>query len=107
MPVTLDETTVDKCPECAGIWLNSDKLEQTMKKHELDAIKAKIDAKPHDGKNDAKCPNCGGKMIQVVHPEHDVSVDTCKACYGHWLDGNDISKIKEESFFGSFVKNLF
>lgn len=106
--VKIDETIVDKCPKCDGIWLNSDGLGQIMEKHELDAVKSRIDARPHDdGRKDAACPSCGGKMIQVVDPKHDLCVETCKSCYGHWLDGNDISKLKEESFFGNFVKNLF
>ena len=107
VPVTLDSVEVDQCPQCGGIWFDLGELKEVLEKDESMRLQAKLKTKPRgkrDSKLDAKkapCPRCGGKgnMIQVKDVGHDIHIDTCPVCYGQWLDGGELTILREKGLF--------
>ena len=58
--------------------------------------------------NVSSCPTCGGegKMVPVKNLRHGFRIDTCTACYGHWLDGGEFEALAQKGVMGS-VRDYF
>jgi len=105
--MTLDGVEVDECQKCHGIWFDFGELKEILEKEEARRLQAKLKAKPKgkaDPALDAKkgpCPRCGGKgnLISVKDVDHGIHIDTCKICYGQWLDGGELEILREKGIF--------
>jgi len=107
--VTIDGVDVDKCDKCSGIWFDFGELEQMLEQADIDELRNVVDNNEGDDSKKGVCPRCGGigNMVQVANLEKKgVHVDTCLVCYGQWLDGGELEKLRERGLFGS-VKELF
>ena len=95
----IDEIEVDQCGVCEGIWFDFDELEKVLGKRHLEALKSDAAKAVDYDSRPAPCPRCGGvgKMTPVVEPGKNIRIDTCKICYGKWLDGGELRKLKEAS----------
>jgi Zn-finger nucleic acid-binding protein len=97
---------VDKCPSCAGMFLDDGELEAIQKATERD-YKAELD-KPVDTaheellaeRNEAlpriECPRCSGPMDRRRYGLGSLTViDVCEAGCGIWLDAGEISELEK------------
>lgn len=89
------EADVHRCAACGGIWFNFSELETVLK---IPSGLTKVDRRPVDPTKDqmkANCPECHTPMIKIKALGHaDVTMDGCKVCYGRWLDGGELAKLK-------------
>ncbi len=111
--VVLGEVEVDQCEKCSGIWFDLGELRQIMDAEDIDVLKNKVDNNKGDDELAAKCPRCGGEgnMVRVTDLTHsDVHIDVCSVCYGQWLDGGELERLRSKGLFdsaSSFFKRLF
>jgi len=101
--VTIDGTRVDQCPKCFGIWFDFGELEEVLEAEHLETLRhAEAENKDYDALA-APCPRCGGKgkMVPVKQIGRDFHIDTCTVCYGKWLDGGELDKLREKNAFSS------
>lgn len=105
--VKAGEVAVSRCGECGGIWFDFSELETVLK---IPTGLTKIDRRPVDlDKNQMKanCPVCKTPMIKLhAIGNTRVVMDGCKVCYGRWLDGGELSRLKGSGFLAK-LKSLF
>jgi uncharacterized protein len=101
-----DNTTVDRCRACAGVWLDPGELETIQQgSHispaELDDVDVIADAyemarqKALPG---IKCPRCGLSLEAVEYAYCSrILIDRCAKCGGIWLDAGELEAL--EKFF--------
>ena len=103
--VVYEDTEVDRCTICNGIWFDAG---------ELDVLKDKLAAAAidiGDGKAGKRsntsdryqCPRCGGAMVGVVDSRQThIWYETCSSCSGSYLDAGelrDLSTVTIADFF--------
>lgn len=110
--VNLGEVEVDQCPECSGIWFDFGELDRILEEDDISKLRDNIDNSAAEDVLRSACPACGGagKMIQCASLQvHGLHIDTCKVCYGQWLDGGELEKLKQKGILESvaaFFKGL-
>ena len=91
--VTGPNVTVDKCPTCAGLFLDKNELLRISGDFELN--KYLRDRVALDSDSQLVCPHCGG----IMDLEHiaGVGVEVCLTCFGLWLDRGELAALKDRS----------
>jgi Zn-finger nucleic acid-binding protein len=106
----IDDLTIDRCPNCHGLWLDALELERL------------LELKPRDLLNDdshvtrssassgrLNCPVCKGTYLIKLNSLHrpGTILDSCTVCFGTWLDAGELARLagsglaaKIRSFFG-------
>jgi Zn-finger nucleic acid-binding protein len=85
--------TIDECPKCHGIYLDSGELKKLIKDKKLsDYLTKSIGTQT---KSQLVCPRCGGLMDTEY--ADDIEVDVCLTCHGVWLDPGELENLKEKS----------
>ena len=104
------EISIDRCPQCAGIWLDIGELEALIETdpRPLLAEDRRFHA-PHDaGGPPVECPRCqGSKLIKLnsrLRP--GVIIDSCTVCYGAWLDAGELTQLARADWAGR-LRSLF
>ena len=89
--VTGPNVTVDKCPTCAGLFLDKNELLRISGDFELN--KYLRDRVALDSDSQLLCPHCGG----IMDLEHiaGVEVEVCLTCFGLWLDRGELEGLKD------------
>lgn len=101
--VRIDGVELDRCPNCAGVWLDTGELARvlTLKLSEIEGQFEEQTA-PRGAAGEAvdymRCPRCPEGRLQrisytVMHP---VSIDRCEQCLGFWLDKSELVSIVGE-----------
>ena len=96
--VQVDNIEVDECDNCSGIWFDAGELEKILKKNDISELKNKIDNNQGHDELEAYCPRCGdiSKLIRIKSLSNpDLHIDTCLLCYGQWLDGGELERLKK------------
>lgn len=110
--VTVGEVEVDQCDKCSGIWFDFGELQQVLAQGDVEKLKDAVDNSAQEDTVRAACPVCGGdgKMVACASlQKRGVHIDTCKVCYGQWLDGGELEKLKKKGLMQSvagFFKKL-
>ncbi len=107
--VMIDEVEVDQCNKCSGIWFDLGELRQIVNASDIDTLKNQVDNNQGHDSRKSTCPRCGGdgNMVQVASLKNkEIHIDTCSVCYGQWLDGGEIEKLKEQTL-SEKLKGLF
>jgi Zn-finger nucleic acid-binding protein len=111
---------VDTCPQCQGIWLEFeelDQLEDTV--FDRDELKGTtiFDTWPAG----LSCPDCGQEMKGFSYRYYDLKLDYCVKEHGFWLDKGEEQRVRElmkaesknlarkfgmEERWGGIVRNL-
>jgi Zn-finger nucleic acid-binding protein len=111
-PVTVGGVTVDQCDKCSGIWMDFGELKKVLSEEDAGKLRGLGGMGEAHDRQKAACPRCGGDgtMVQLADPKHkDVHLDTCLVCYGHWLDGGELEKLRAQGLFetvAGFFKGL-
>ncbi len=88
----IQETEIDLCPFCGGVWLDGGEFERI----------SGVD--PSDYRQ-LKCALCGSPML--TRTIHGIEIDICTKCGGVWLDNGELDKIVGLNPFGDFGQNEF
>ncbi|MBX3465843.1 MAG: zf-TFIIB domain-containing protein [Planctomycetes bacterium] len=95
-PLQVDETEVDRCAGCGGIWFDKGELGPLLN-HDTGKIRVLLggsDPEALDQKTGA-CPIDQKRMIRVTSARNrHVVIETCPTCQGIWLDGGEFERIK-------------
>lgn len=87
------DITIDECPKCHGIYLDSGELKKLIKDKKLsDYLTKDIGTQ---SKSELVCPRCGGLMD--IEKADDIEVDVCLSCHGVWLDVGELKDLKDKS----------
>lgn len=95
--VRFEETEVDRCVRCGGLWF--DRLEHELLQRQ--AGSEAIDTGPtwqaamHDLQEKVFCPVDGVLMARMVDSaEPNIWVESCPACHGTFLDAGEFTDLK-------------
>ena len=106
-----DDTTVTKCSECGGLWMDLADLNRVLLHHNLPGLESlggKMDPEALTG----QCPECLVDLVRINGGDrnHPLSYDTCESCGGTFLesefrDATDIKVAYDEivDFFNRFA----
>ena len=86
--ITHEDSTLQRCPECGGIWVVDPADLNKMLLHAnlpaLSAIGGYVNADEISG----MCPACNVDLVVVEGGEkRALAYDTCESCGGVWVDG--------------------
>ena len=82
--------TIDRCPECGGVWLDKGELAILLKNKKLsDYLTKEIGTQ---SKSELVCPKCGGLMD--IETAEEIEVDVCLTCNGVWLDFGEMEALE-------------
>ena len=106
-----ENSTVRKCGECGGLWIDVSDLNRVLLHHNLPGLESlggKMDPEALTG----QCPECLVDLVRINGGarNHPLSYDTCESCGGTFLesefqDATDIKVAYDEivDFFKIFT----
>lgn len=107
--VKFEETTVDRCRGCAGIWFDALELKAVVKARggkKLDVGNA-THGKHMDDTNRIDCPHCKTQMLRLIDDRHrKVRYEQCSVCGGAYLDAGEL-RVIETRTVGEMLDLLF
>ncbi len=94
-PVRRDGLDLESCPQCKGMWLSRQELEQLEDKafHLGDDEKGTLVASPQAATR--TCPQCGKLMKSFDYRFYDLQLDFCEDGHGYWLDADEDKRVLE------------
>ena len=91
-PFALGAIALDRCPDCAGMWLDYSELDQLE-----DSVFSDDDFKGtlvfRDESTALRCPICDEPLRQFKYRLHDLVLDHCPNHHGFWLDAGEHFRI--------------
>lgn len=102
-PEQYEGVTIDRCPACAGAWLDLGELERINKTigEQFDpatvasATQTSTGVPLSEQQSQERCPRCHAAMSPVnFNYSSGVVIDSCPARHGLWLDGHELEKIQ-------------
>lgn len=96
---------VATCSSCGGAWIPFGCIEMVMPRLGELARREPLDAAAAAGADDKlKCPECGGDLVTVRSGEvRGLAVRTCLVCFGRWVDGGELGKLKRRGLVARFL----
>ena len=91
-------TGVDYCPQCLGIFFEEDELRQAKDERDRDLRWVDIDLWKDKNKFRINygvrlCPSCRLPLYEIYYGDSKVVLDICNVCHGIWLDRGEFKKI--------------
>jgi Zn-finger nucleic acid-binding protein len=88
------DVTIDRCPKCAGIWLDTFELEvlRTLQAVVVGAYGG-MSASVRRDQNEGHCPCCDGAPALIRVDVGAFGVDFCKGCEGMFFDPGELGPI--------------
>ena len=83
---------VDRCPECKGLWLDYDELDE-LEDVVLDDDPAKGSLLFRSYQGSLQCPVCQSTMEMFHYRAYDLELDMCPNEHGFWLDGGEEKRV--------------
>ena len=107
IPETYEGVTIDRCPSCAGTWLDAGELSHIVETREV-AIPAEIVRETlalattgvprEEARTLISCPRCQGLMNTINYDyTSGVIIDHCPLGHGNWLDASELEKVQAHS----------
>lgn len=97
MILEVDEVEVDRCPKCAGVWLDAGELELLFGERQV--AEGFLNGGDRAGvtvEKPRKCPDCGRNMAKECSGgPHPVVYDVCVTGHGLWFDAGELAAILE------------
>ena len=90
LALELDGVEIDRCPACAGIWLDEEEIAWLSEQSGATshALTAALKKGPHGPKAKRRCPRCSRVMrLDVLSA---IELDRCPAGHGIWFDAGEI-----------------
>jgi uncharacterized protein len=96
----INQTSVQACPRCAGMFLEHGQLNTVAgpTPGDLEYSTVDLDSGKHaDEHGPLNCPRDGAGMVKVdFNVESTIILDYCQSCHGFWIDGGELARINEE-----------
>ncbi len=98
-PLKVGSVTVDRCPECAGVWFDAGEMNALARAggRALTAVEHAAESRPGHAVHlhaDRNCPECGVGLRPFAYPwAPEVRLDGCPACKGIWFDDGELARI--------------
>src|SRR5262245_33081008 len=97
-----------QCSQCEGQWVSHSVLKEVsqhvdVRWYEKRHLDAKLQVAP------IRCPACGIPTVMRKEPspqDRKVIMDVCPTCHGVWLDGGELTAIREKGAFAAFADLL-
>jgi Zn-finger nucleic acid-binding protein len=86
---------VDKCPTCAGMWLDAQELDQ-LEDTVFDEDELKGSLIPSETATSFPCPRCGAKLNQFDYRFYDLVLEHCPNNDGFWLDADEDKQVLDK-----------
>ena len=114
--ITQDDSAVNRCSECCGLWVDRNDLTKILLHANLPALTA-IGGQINVDELAGTCPACNVDLVVVDGGEKlSLHYDTCESCGGLWVEGEDVDDVPEAitfqeagtelaGFFRAFAKN--
>ena len=114
----LNETEVDVCTNCLGMWFEEDELRWAKDAKDenltwLDIDLWKDERKFKISSEDKLCPSCRLPLYEVKYGDSDTKVDVCTVCRGVWLDRGEFKNIidylhqeADEQVLNNYLNNV-
>ena len=105
--VSYDETKVDRCISCGGLWFQPDELRALrddiwMADYILDSGD-KGGGKIANAINDIDCPECGATMQHESDAEQaHITYESCPKGHGTFLDAGEFTDLVHKTFWDKF-----
>jgi Zn-finger nucleic acid-binding protein len=101
-PVQIEQTQVDRCTSCRGLWFDALEDQDIRESEEAESLDASAAAgsrpapKAPKGKPSAiDCPRCRAPMIQMVdRMGRRVQYESCPRCHGKFLDAGEFKALE-------------
>ncbi|WP_267384457.1 zf-TFIIB domain-containing protein [Cyanobacterium sp. uoEpiScrs1] len=97
--IIYEETEVDRCCQCLGIWLDSLEAEQlkNIKGSEIiDSGNFQEENPSESLQKKVNCPRCQISMIKILDfDEYPLWYETCLKCHGLWFDAGEFQQFKQ------------
>ncbi len=84
------DVTVDRCPNCEGLFLDKGEIKRVTGHDKLNALLTKHAGLDSDSQ--LVCPGCG--MVMDLEDADGTPVEVCLSCFGVWLDAGELEKLK-------------
>ncbi len=113
--ITNEESTIQRCTECGGLWVDVSDLNKILLHANLPALSA-LGGYVNPDEIAGMCPACQVDLVAVEGGEkRSLHYDTCESCGGIWIEGPDADEVPAEmdwkgasaeivSFFRQFAK---
>jgi Zn-finger nucleic acid-binding protein len=86
---------VDQCPECNGMWLDSDELDE-LEDREFDADEHKGSLVHREVATQHLCPHCGKPLHAFQYRLRNLMLEYCmENGHGFWLDAGEADRVLE------------
>jgi Zn-finger nucleic acid-binding protein len=83
---------VDKCPNCQGMWLDLQELDQLEdEKFDVDDFKGSLMLTSTI--TNYKCPHCQSKLRQFEYRFTSMILEYCENQHGYWLDAGEAERV--------------
>ncbi len=84
-----DGTTLRKCGECGGVWIDVADLNRVLLHHNLPGLESlggKVDSEALTG----HCPECQVDLVRISGGDRNapLSYDTCESCGGTFIESD-------------------
>ncbi len=97
--ITQEDSTVNRCAECGGLWVDGTDLNKILLHNNLPAITA-IGGQVNVDELTGMCPACNVDLVVVEGGEKlALHYDTCESCGGIWVEGEDVDEVPETISF--------
>ena len=99
-PVRFEDTEVDRCVRCGGLWFDALEEEEIRRRTGSEAIDTgpTWQAAMHNLQTKVLCPVDGTlmlRMVDVAQPE--IWVESCPVCHGTFFDAGEFTDLKENA----------
>jgi len=90
-----EETTLQRCGQCGGTWIDSPDLNRVLLHANLTALSS-LGGFVNPDEIAGMCPACHVDLVSVEGGEkRSLHYDTCESCGGIWLEGPDEDEVPE------------
>ncbi len=104
--VSSDESTLQRCPTCGGLWIDVAELNRVLLHANLPALSA-LGGFVNPDEIAGMCPACNVDLVAVEGGEkRSLHYDTCESCGGIWVEGPDEDEIPETIDYKAAEKEI-
>lgn len=91
----IENVTVDRCSNCAGVWFDAEELSQLLNEEERQVTQLlKGVMSGQSNRKIAQCPRDRSQLMRAYSAiDHTVVLDFCGECRGVWLDVGEFKKL--------------
>jgi len=95
VPTKRDRIEMEICPQCQGMWLTRQELEE-LEDEVFDLGDDKKGTRAFDSIADTrKCPECSKPMNRFEYRFYDLEMDFCGEGHGFWLEAGEDRRVLE------------